>query len=151
MAYHGPVISQLSQPAALDPGLHLGCSCVARKQCGSLSVVGSQRQHLTGMWIRGSLLGKQVVAIIPECNQTKIVNRRVRGCSVADHDPDLPAQSCQKCSIPCGRSRFGHEHREARATKHFCTGFAESIKISLIWNDDHRAAPTLNAGACRRG
>jgi hypothetical protein len=42
--------------------------------------------------IRSALLGQQVIAIVPECNQTKITNRCVSRGSVADHHTDLTAQ-----------------------------------------------------------
>ena len=69
MPYDDPVIGQLSQPAALDPG----CSSVVLAWLANstpASALWPQGQHVPRVGIRGALLGEQIVAIVPEGHQT---------------------------------------------------------------------------------
>jgi len=91
------------------------------------------------VWIRGSLLCEQVISIVPQRDQTKIMNRGVRGGSIPDHHAHLTSECRQEGSIPRRRSSFGNQHGEACRTEGLRAGFAQPIKISLVGHDDYRA------------
>jgi hypothetical protein len=91
------------------------------------------------------LLGEQIITVVPQGNQTKIMDGRVRGSAITDHYPHLAAQSREEGPISGSGARFGHEHDETRGTESLSTGSGESIKISLVRRDDHRASTALGA------
>jgi hypothetical protein len=92
MPYGRAIRGDLTEPTANEPALQLSGSGVAREQHASVRVGGAQRQHLPRMGIGSTLLGEQVVAIVPERDKTKIMNRRVRGRTISDYHLHLAAQ-----------------------------------------------------------
>ena len=76
MPYGRAIRGDLAEPASLEPALQLGGSGVAGKQHASMRIGGTQRQHLPRVGIGSTLLGEQVVAIVPERDEAKIMNRR---------------------------------------------------------------------------
>jgi hypothetical protein len=148
MPYRNPICCDLTKPATLEPALQLGSSGVACEQYASVRIGGAQRQYLPSMGIGSTLLGKQVVAIVPERHQTKIMNRRVRGSAIPDHHMHVAAQRCQEGPVSRRWARFGDQHGEPSRTKNLPTGFAEPIKISLVGHDDHRAPLAVRARTC---
>ena len=132
MPHGNPILGELAEPAALEPVLHLGGPRIVRKQHAGLSSGRAKREHLPHMGIGSPLLGQQVVAVVPERDQTEIMNRCIRGCPVADHHQHFSAQSRQESPVPRCRSGFCHQYCKAAGTEHLRTGFAETIKISLV-------------------
>ncbi len=148
MPYRNPIGGDLAKPAALSQALQLGGSGVAREQDTGARFGSAQRQDLAGVRIGGTLLGEQVVAVVPERDQTKIMNRRVRGGSIPDHDAHLPTQRRQEGSISSRWTGLGHQHGKTAGTEKLRAGFAESIEISLVGHHDHCAAPAVGTGPC---
>ena len=50
-------------------------------------------EHIPRVKIWSALLGKQIIAVVPERDQPEVMDRRIRGCAVADHHMHLLAES----------------------------------------------------------
>jgi hypothetical protein len=151
MPNRDPMLGKLAKPAMLQPALQLCCSGVTGEQNAGLGIGSPQREHLPRVWIWRTLLGKQIIAIVPERHQAKIMHRCVRSRAIADHDANFSAESRQEGSIAGSGPRFGHQHGEASGTEGLGTGLGEAIKISLVRHDDHCTTAALGAGSGTAG
>ena len=107
MADRLAVLGQLGQPAPLDPGLHLRGPRVAGEQHRRPGLRRPERQHVAGVRIGRPLLDQQVVAVVPQRDQTEVADRRVRGRPVADHHLDVAAPRGQEGPVAGGRAGVG--------------------------------------------
>ena len=116
MADDGAFLTQLPKPTALQPGLLLGGAAVAREQDGGASLGSPDGQHIPSMRVRCSLLGQQVVTVVPQCDEPEVADGRKRGGAVTYDDWHITPKRSQKRAIAGRWAGFGNEHTEASSS-----------------------------------
>ena len=116
MADDGAFLTQLPKPTSLEPGLLLGGAAVAREQDGGPGLGSPDGQHIPSMRVWCSLLGEQVVTVVPQCDEPEVADGRKRRGAVAYNDWHITAKRSQKRAIAGRWAGFGNEHTEARSS-----------------------------------
>ena len=78
----------LGGPAGAQEVLRLHAAGVRSEHGGAAGLLGAHEQHLAGVGVRRPRLVVQVVAVVPDRDQSEVAHRRERRGSRADHDPD---------------------------------------------------------------
>lgn len=146
MSYRDPILGQLVEPTGFQPALQLGSSAVAGEDDTRLKISRPKREHVSSVGIRSTLLGKQIIPVVPECDQPEIMNRRVRGGAVANDDTYLAPQRRQESAISSSGPCLGYQYGKTGGAKSPSASFGEPIKIGLVGDDDHRTPTAVGAG-----
>ena len=142
------VLGQFGQPAPFEPALQFGGPRVAGEQRAGAGLGGADGQHLPGVRIRGPLLDQQIVTVVPQRHQPKIINRRVRRRAIADHHPHVTAPRRKERAVARGPPGLATSTRtlsdRVGQARH-----PQPLEIALVRHHDHRAPATLGAGPGR--
>ena len=134
------------QPAPLAPGLDLRGATVAGQQQRGLFAACPQRHHVAGVRIGGVRLGMQIVAVVPQADQSEVGYRRVDGRTSADDDLGLAADDRKIVAVPGGGAQVGMQFGDRAQPDDRAQPVADLDQIAVIGHHDDDAAPGAQGG-----
>ncbi len=99
------------RPAALHELRRLHRAGPAAQQEAALVLGGPQQEHLAGVRLRGVLLAVAVVPVVPEGDQTEVLDRREHRGPGPDHGPHGSPPHREPLRVPLLGTGVGGEHR----------------------------------------
>ncbi len=148
VSHHRPGSGHGNGPAGLDQCLGLHRPRRRPDQRTRAFVVRSQQQHLPCMRVGGARLGVQVVAVVPDRDQTKVVHRRERRRPAADDDADNAARDGQEAPVTSGRPEVGRQDHVVALPQEGGQRGVDPADVTGVRQAEHAAAPGLR-GRCR--
>ena len=142
--------THMRRPAGTHQTRRLTTHTEPGKQRRSILSRSTQKQHITGMTIRGALLHQRRIAVIPAHHQTQVRHRRVGRRAGTNHYRHLPQASLHKTVIASMRSRIRTQthKRVSRQT----LGERRLQKIQVLSGRNHRnSAATTGSSSSECG
>ena len=126
------------------PGLHqlggLGRQRIRAEQERGAGEVAAQREHLPGMRVGRARLGVQVVAVIPDHHEAKVVHRREGRGPRSDDHAHLPARDGQPSAVPLGRAEVGGQRDELVFADNLSERGGDQVGVAGVGDNDDRSA-----------
>ena len=142
--------THMRRPAGTHQTRRLTTHAEPGKQRRSTLSRSTQKQHITGMTIRGALLHQRRIAVIPAHHQPQVRHRRVRGGAGTNHHRHLPQTRLHKTVIASMRSRIRTQTHKRISRK--TLGERRLQKIQVLSGRNHRnSAATTRCSRCESG
>ena len=136
--------------AAGPPGGHevraFGRPCIPTHEEPCVRVGGANRRHLTNVRVRRARLSVQIVAVIPDDHETKIVDGREDGCAGADDDALLASAHRQPATVPLRGTDLCRQD-----DMRLIQGCGDTGHVAAIGHDEKDSPAGRARGDCCRG
>ena len=133
------------RPARPDQLLGLDAHREAAHQRGRPLALGPQQQRLAGVGVRRPRLGVQVVAVVPDHDETEPGDRRERRGAGADDDPATAARDGEEVAVALRRTGVRGEHDVLVGPEHRGQRGVDARDVLAVGHHDQRT-PTARHG-----
>ena len=139
--------THMRRPAGTHQTRRLTTHAEPGKQRRSILSRSTQKQHITGMTIRGALLHQRRIAVIPAHHQAQVRHRRVGRRAGTNHHRHLPQASLHKTVIASMRSRIRTQtHKRVSGQT---LGERRLQKIQVLSGRNHRNSAATTGSSSR--
>ncbi len=138
-------------PPLVQPDLHLRAAHEAPCQEGRTGLGGTQAEDLAHVRVGAARLAHQVVAVVPDHEQTRVAHRCVGRGAGPDHDVPVTPEHREPGAVALPGPQVSGQPGVPVRPEDGIEGSADSVDVTVVGHHDHGAPVGLRRGGGRFG